>query len=142
MTVFIQKQDNDDLCYESSLIYQHCLVESIDCTAIKAEFANDQPLPECDMFVGSVESVTSVLKQLGHKIPEPNYYPDVLSRYLGREIWKSSIKEVLAFIAAEQPIFAKSHSWKDITGQVFDGSSGTSLLLDRDEDRLCGCLDW
>jgi len=37
-----------------------------------------------------------------HKIPESNYYPSSLSEYLGREVWRSNIKVVLAFMFAEE----------------------------------------
>lgn len=135
MTVYVQKEDGGNLCYESALVYRQCILDARKCIAVDAERVLDgNPLTDCDLFVGSVEAVSAVLTTHKIDVPEPDYYPASLSKYLGREVWKSNVKEVLGFIAAEQPIFAKSHHWKDITGQVFDGTSGNSLLLDRDEN--------
>lgn len=76
-------------------------------------------LQSCRLMEGSVESITMGLKRIGKPVPEPNYYPDVLSDFLDRQVWPSTFSQAV-LLSDSRPIFVKSKAWKVLTGCVID----------------------
>jgi hypothetical protein len=76
-------------------------------------------LQSCRLMEGSVESIITGLKRLEKPVPEPNYYPDVLSDFLHRRVWPSTFIQAV-LLSDSRPIFVKSQAWKALTGCVID----------------------
>ncbi|WP_196889420.1 ATP-grasp domain-containing protein [Aureivirga sp. CE67] len=71
------------------------------------------------IFVGGIGSIRKRLKNLGLEIPEEFEYPEELSQFLGRKIWKSTLEEVMN--ENKFPVFVKPLQTKLFTGKVFSG---------------------
>jgi hypothetical protein len=130
MTVYLQRSVGKNMDHESALVYQYCLVERIKTKFFDpvALVNGEVSLEDCSLLVGSVESLMAAFKQMSVFAPLPDYYPGPLLTHLHRKVWLGFIADVEASIISDRPVFAKSLDWKKITGQVFDQSSGWSII--------------
>jgi len=83
-------------------------------TYIDADLVTD--LDRESIFVGGIGSIRKRLKNLGITIPEEIEYPDELTPFLGRRVWKSSLKEIMK--ANQFPLFVKPIQTKLFTGKI------------------------
>lgn len=136
MTVLLQDNEVGRFDSESSLIYQHCIMERIPSQKFHYQDMIDGnvDLSGCSLVVGGVPAVTSALKQLGLDIPKPNYYPEELSQFLHRDVWIGEVKDVYGYLAQETKIFAKSVNWKQMTGRVFSHDDSLGKLSTLSDD--------
>lgn len=117
---------------EESSVLRHAIMERLP-----YRFLDESALGELEhyhdlsLFVGSVEGSRLVLNSLGYSLPEPNYYPTELSKFLGREVWTGTSANVVLNMAEGNAIFAKpANKWKLFTGQLFDDTSGYTIIKD------------
>lgn len=101
-------------------------------------FINETDLslaPPHSLFVGSVEGVRQILELSGKTLPEPDYYPKVLGKYMSRQVWDGTPHAVMIEVAQGHSVFAKpKNEWKSFTGQVFDRHDGMGLIASLDDD--------
>jgi len=116
MRVFIQTKEKDkfhnDNFFKAYLGFHEMGFETIT-------FSNNKELRESnieDVVVGYVGTVRSRLNDFGITAPEMDY-PEELSEYLGRKIWKSHINEINSNPDL-WPVFVKSVEDKEFTGVV------------------------
>lgn len=50
---------------------------------------------EDHIFLGSIQFMHDALKKLGVEVPAPLDYPESLQAFLSREIWESTINEIV-----------------------------------------------
>lgn len=74
-----------------------------------------------DVVVGGIGSCQAVLRRLGIQIPQINY-PESLTPFLGRKLWRSTINQVNNDIES-WPFFVKPIEDKKFTGRVIEGIS-------------------
>lgn len=74
-----------------------------------------------DVVVGGIGSCQAVLRRFGVQIPQINY-PESLTPFLGRELWRSTINQVNNDIKS-WPLFVKPVEDKKFTGKVIKGIS-------------------
>ncbi|MCQ2499368.1 MAG: ATP-grasp domain-containing protein [Lachnospiraceae bacterium] len=116
MKVYIQTKEhgqfNNDNFFKAYLGFREMGFETVT-------FSNNRELSESnmeDIVVGFVGTVRSRLNDFGISVPELNY-PDELSEYLGRKIWKSHI-DTINCNPDLWPVFVKSVRNKKFTGVV------------------------
>lgn len=116
MKVYIQTKEhgqfNNDNFFKAYLGFHEMGFETVT-------FSNNKELRESnleDIVVGFVGTVRSRLNDFGIGVPEVNY-PDELSEYLGRRIWKSHI-DTINCNPDLWPVFVKSVRNKRFTGVV------------------------
>jgi hypothetical protein len=77
-----------------------------------------------DTFImGDMDAMHGAMQMLGITPPPPNDYPECLSRYLHRRVWRATLGDVEHHICEGDgsPLFAKpSERRKKFTGRVFD----------------------
>ncbi|MGB3591674.1 MAG: ATP-grasp domain-containing protein [Nonlabens sp.] len=78
----------------------------------------DEPDSEA-IFVGGIGSVRKRLRKLKLPIPEEIEYPAELTLFLGRKVWKSTLREVIN--ENRFPLFIKPFQTKLFTGKVISG---------------------
>ena len=67
----MQKEGDGSLCYESSIMYRHCLLNSIKFFAVNSELIlRGERFPDGDLVVGFFEAITAILTDQKHKILE------------------------------------------------------------------------
>lgn len=93
-------------------------------------------LSPSDLVVGSVQCVSAAMQQLGVEVPEPDYYPESLRRYLHRKVAKTTVADVRSRLAAGETLFVKSHAWKLLTGCVLTPSERDKLNGLRETEAL------
>ncbi len=77
-----------------------------------------QPEPG-DIVAGSVAFVRAALQSLGKQLPHPNPYPEELTGFLYRRVWKGGT--VADVLASGQRVFIKpDRRWKRFTGFVVE----------------------
>lgn len=115
---------------EESSVLRHAIMEQLP-----YRFLDEQLIGQVDyyqdlsLFVGSVEGCRLVLDSLGYSLPQPNYYPAELAKYLGRKVWGGKSTNVILKMAEGNAVFAKpANKWKLFTGQLFDATSGYSII--------------
>jgi len=82
-------------------------------------FFGMEELKDCrpdDLIVGGIGAVTAKLEEYGITVPEMNY-PEELSKYLGRRVWKTTIDKILSDETL-RPVFMKPIREKRFTGMV------------------------
>jgi len=106
------------LPYEAMLVKQFALMHQIPCFRYReiGDLTNEQ-IQSALLIEGSVESVKGALQRLDIPAPEPQYYPAILTPFLGRQVWRDRFASALT--KASKPLFIKSHDWKALTGEVF-----------------------
>ncbi|MCY9861226.1 ATP-grasp domain-containing protein [Vibrio coralliirubri] len=121
---------------EESSVLNHAIVNGLPYRFLdEALIGCQENYPDLSLFVGSVEACRVVLSRMGHLLPSPNYYPNELSQFLGREVWLGTKTNVIASMAQGVSVFAKpAMKWKLFTGQVFDESSGFSIINEVSND--------
>ena len=131
MEIWVQKYEDVGLSVESRLVYQYAVMEGLKTKVYSSDevLSGNLNYEDCDLFVGSVECVSFVLKKKKHSVPEPNYYPKTLRSQLHRNIWKTNIDELISWLSFGGKVFAKSYAWKKITGKVFDQNEVSKLML-------------
>lgn len=141
--VYLQRE-HGKFSYESQLVYRHCVMEKIP----TRYFSLDDPdltFENAQLVVGSVEAMNTAFNRLGIQPPTPAYYPNYLKPYFHREIWSGTVKDVMAKLIFGHSVFAKSKEWKKITGQVFDHTTGFSVLNENEkslEMYLSDCVNF
>lgn len=130
--VFLQRVNGQLQSQEARIIYQHCIVENIKTQFFEYESLADSQinLAECELIVGSVEAVCCGFQLLSIPIPAPNYYPEELSEFLHRSVWKGLQEDVVKSVIAGKPVFAKPFRWKLFTGRVFHSSAKVDMIFD------------
>lgn len=104
---------------EEQAIYSHCVIEQLPVRYFEAGGLTESMVTSASMIVGSVESYTYALNLLGVDAGRPNYYPNELTKFLGREI-KLALLAQLREDVNSVPVFAKpAHQYKLFDGQVF-----------------------
>jgi hypothetical protein len=83
-------------------------------TYIYAETVDD--LDRDAIFVGGIGSIRKRLKKLGIPIPEEVEYPQELTSFQGRKVWKSTLDEIMK--TDQLPVFVKPMQTKLFTGKV------------------------
>lgn len=79
-----------------------------------------------NLIVGTVSDIKEILDQNGIEV-EPLDYPSELKHFLGREIWKSTLFDVIKNI--EEPIFVKPvYETKRFSGTVLEKSDDVVKL--------------
>ncbi len=116
MRAFIQTKEKDrfdnENFFKAYLGFREMGFETMTYTN-KKELQESRPE---DVVVGYVGVVKSRLNDFGIEVPEI-CYPEELSKYLGRKVWKSTIDEVNGNPDL-WPVFVKSVLSKRITGVV------------------------
>jgi len=75
-----------------------------------------QDIEKEDLFVGFVNETKQVLQSLNISVPEVSCYPDSLTPYYGRKIWRSTLRQ---FISDETfGVFIKPAENKFFTGKL------------------------
>ncbi len=90
---------------------------------IKVENMNECVVQHDNVFLGSIQFIHNALNKLGLTIPEPLDYPSSLRKFLGREVWESTIDEI-----ANNPnkwnVFVKPKGIaKKFTGRLIKGTN-------------------
>jgi hypothetical protein len=84
------------------------------------------PLSSDTFIAGDMDAMHGAMRQLDIDIPAPNDYPESLTPFLCRRVWKSTLGEVERrfFGEAATPVFVKpSARRKSFTGRVIGHSS-------------------
>jgi hypothetical protein len=84
------------------------------------------PLSSATFIAGDMDAMHGAMSQLEIDIPAPNDYPESLTPFLCRRVWKSTLAEVerRVFAEAAPPVFVKpSARRKNFTGRVVGLSS-------------------
>jgi len=116
MKVFVQSSKNN---FPHNYNFFNAYEGFLDMGAEIVPFCTPQGLQESvaeDIVVGYVGTIRDRLYQLGFETPEMDY-PNELSDYLGRKIWKSNINTISNH-SELWPVFVKSIEDKRITGKV------------------------
>lgn len=69
--------------------------------------------------VGFIQTIHGALRGMGLRAPAPIDYPEALTPFLGRKVWRTTMGEVLR---ATAPVFVKPCAAKAFTGFVWTGS--------------------
>lgn len=75
---------------------------------------------------GYIGDVHIALKKLGLTIPDPIDYPEELSDFYGRKLWKGTLGDVRRSV---QKLFVKPTEQKLFTGVLWDSSRGVRLHM-------------
>lgn len=81
------------------------------------------------LVVGGLPSVKAALRVLGLELPPSTDYPDALTPFLKRRIWRSTLSAAQATVEqTDRSIFVKpSSTYKRFTGVVIDGEGSWPL---------------
>ena len=105
-------------------------------------FSALEELSECrpdDLIVGGIGAVRSKLEEYGIELPCLDY-PDELKPFLGRNIWRTTIDQILAD-QAHRPVFVKPVREKRFTGMVLRTASDCPKLSYCSEDEPVICSE-
>lgn len=98
------------------------------------------PETECgDILVGGMGVVRQRLHAMGRGVPDLDY-PDELSHYLGRRIWKSTI-DTVSSSSDTWPVFVKPCEGKRFTGRLVKGAGDLLGLRTTKDDADIYCSD-
>lgn len=103
----------------------------VELYTIKKIQRRNLPLSTETFIAGDMDAMHGAMKQLDIDIPEPNDYPDSLTPFLHRRVWKSTLWEAERKVYEEgcPPMFIKpSAKRKSFTGTVL-GFSRDSLRI-------------
>ena len=82
-------------------------------------FSTMEEIADCrpdDLVVGGIGAVRGKLESFGIVLPQIDY-PEELSKYLGRTIWRTTIDQILVD-AQHRPVFVKPVREKRFTGMI------------------------
>lgn len=135
MIVLQKYKEAENIGKEEMAVLHHAIMEGLPYQYVNEDDIDlISSLPEVTLFVGSVEGTRKALGALGKTLPLPNYYPDTLTKFLGRHVEVGTIANVISKIASGERVFAKPvDQWKSWTGQVFSESEGFSILSQLDK---------
>jgi hypothetical protein len=139
--VFIQKQNNNQLCLEEQLIAEFAGRLNIPIHYYTKKMIQRRilPLTKNTVVAGDIACVEGAFKQLGVPAPKANSYPKSLNKHLHRNVWHSTIREIELVLmdGLSKPFFAKPRTrLKRFTGRVFKDLSdfyfvnGASKILE------------
>ena len=99
---FVQAGDGRSLSEEAQLVQAEMTSRGIPCETRTAKevLATGDTVLSTDLFVGDFEFTRAALRRLGVKMPEPPDYPPCLQDILHRKVWRSTLGEVAALLAA------------------------------------------
>jgi hypothetical protein len=125
-TAFLQKIGSPKLRHEEELMHEELTRLGIPCIfyTTKQILRRTLPLTRGCLVVGDAPCIYGALKQLDVPIPEANPYPVVLTSYLHRRIWRSTLGAVIRQVEDDwsRPVFVKPASReKRFTGSVLSG---------------------
>lgn len=114
--IYIQKRNTQSLFIESMLVNQYALMNNISYKYFKriSELSKEE-IENSLLIEGSVNTIQEALLKIDKKAPEPDYYPENLTSFLNRKVWKTTLSEAQKQLK-EKPLFIKSHNWKEMTG--------------------------
>ncbi|EGR2227645.1 DUF4343 domain-containing protein [Vibrio parahaemolyticus] len=135
MIVLQKYKETGKIGKEEMAVLHHAIMEGLPYQYVSEDdIESISSIPEVSLFVGSVEGTRMALDALGKNLPLPNYYPEALTKFLGRHIEVGTIANVISRIASGERVFAKPvDQWKSWTGQVFSESEGFSILSQLDK---------
>jgi hypothetical protein len=106
-------------------------------------FYEDMPptgLSREDVIVGNINHVLTGLKNLGVPFPEAVDYPEPLTPYLGRRIWKDRLNRIWTD-ETTWPVFVKPTKQKQFDGKLVTCLHDMRGLGDQHEDREIWCSE-
>jgi hypothetical protein len=80
------------------------------------------------LVAGYIGDVKTALKKLGLPMPQDLDYPEELTEFYGRRIWRGTLEEVRQRSPAN-PVFVKPTSQKQFTGFVWNGDRSSRLRI-------------
>jgi hypothetical protein len=108
MKILLQTHENN-LNQEERLIYQYSVMGeiSVDKIDIDELFYDKDRLLSYELIVADVKFFEVVFKIL--EIPQINHntYPECLNKFLKRNIWKGTYKDIFNIISKNRGVFAK-----------------------------------
>lgn len=125
---FIEEKGNGVLWTEEKRVVAECVKREIPYTLYTSKRIQRRQLPlsrEC-FICGDMNAMHGAMKQLEIAVPEPNDFPECLSPYFHRRVWKSTLGALTSSLeGAEGPsLFAKPAGRRKLfTGRVFSDSS-------------------
>jgi ATP-grasp domain, R2K clade family 2 len=141
---FIQEQGNGKLRVEEQLVVEELNRRGVPMTFYthKRMQRRQLPLDRQSLVVGDMPCIFGALQQLAIPAPLPNDYPDSLSEFLHRRVWRSTLGKLEFGLREDncRSIFAKPATrCKRFTGCVFDGESDLDRVygVSRHEELLC-----
>ncbi|ELP6119219.1 TPA: DUF4343 domain-containing protein [Vibrio vulnificus] len=125
--IYLQKYDRGEggfhLGREEQLIYSHLIVEGVQCRFFTEHDLSELTFKDADLVVGSIQAVRTALEKLGRSLPEPDYYPNILTDYLERKVW---VTDRTGLTLCKWPVFVKPIEWKSFDGRVVSKSGDLS----------------
>ena len=129
---------------EEALLIQHAEAIGLPVTRMTWKpFVNGRVRPKSgDVFAGSIQFVRRALQSTGNPLPLPNPYPESLSPFLHREVWRSGSLGSVLLARSTYPdtaLFIKpAKRWKLFTGFVVDQPNPAELYgVSRHEPVWC-----
>lgn len=146
---FIQENGGGRLMPESRLVRDHCHRVGLPVTLFTPKRLQRRQLalsPHALVF-GDMDCMHSAMRQLRIPIPDPSSYPDALTRYLHRKVWRDTLGGVRARIEdGGRAIFVKPATRaKRFTGRVFAAPQDfydTEGASDREPVWCADVVDW
>jgi hypothetical protein len=129
--ILVQRREDQPLGHEEKLVWQYATMEGVKVRAFSpGQLASlgEGIVKSSDLVVGSVASIEEALGLWGVALPSPQYYPSCLLDVCYRKIEKTTAGEAIERINEGQPLFVKSHSWKQMTGNVSSQKMPSSEL--------------
>ncbi len=116
--LLVQGGNGRESSYEALAVRQYALTKNIPLKSYDCiDQIGTEELSSASLLEGSVEFIIEGLRRLNKPIPEPDYYPEVLTDFLDRQVWKSTYIQAV-ILADTKPVFVKSQAWKALTGCV------------------------
>jgi hypothetical protein len=98
-------------------------------------------LTDEDVVVGYIEDVNLALFQLGIESPAEINYPDELSNFLGRKIWRSQVNYIAKHPELWNVFIKPAHRSKKFTGRVVTSTKDLISCGDESEDTEIWCSE-
>lgn len=121
---FIEKRGDGSLRHEEALVVPVLRARGVDVELFTRKLIDRRALPlsEDTFVMGAMDAMHGAMKQLGIAVPAPDDYPAVLVPWMGRRIWRATLRDVEAGVWSESAdaVFAKpADRRKSFTGRVF-----------------------
>ncbi|MFV8386640.1 ATP-grasp domain-containing protein [Vibrio parahaemolyticus] len=120
---------------EEQALFVHATLEQMPTAYFTADSLNEDMVRSCSLLVGSVECYLKALDMLGIPEIQPDYYPDCLQSFLGRNVWEGTVLDVKQAVARGETLFTKPRiHWKSFDGQIVKPGMEDNPLRDFSDD--------
>jgi hypothetical protein len=147
MSVVLEHHSGFKLCRESQVVANALKRQGrAYTTAALSQLQRDRIMTDTAcLVVGSLDFIKAALRQRKLTMPAENCYPEALRPFLHRQLWESTLHEVIQEVVKGKHLFAKpSRRTKRFTGMVIkDGFDYRLSRIPGREPVWCGeVCDW